>query len=144
MHFVTGGAFNGKSKWVKEHYELYAAPHLWVSAYQGNSVPENTESWLDLVILEGLEIWVKEWNGQLAIQDRREKWRELLQSWIQWEKEAEHRKLILIGSDISKGIVPMSAEERNWRDVTGWAYQDTAGMAEKVNLIWYGISQKIK
>lgn len=144
MHFVTGGAFNGKSKWVKEHYKLNAAPHLWFSAYQGNPVPENRENWLDFVILEGIEKWVQKWNGQLAIHEIRGKWRILLQSWIQWEKEAEHRKLILIGTDISKGIVPMLAEERNWRDVTGWVYQDIAETAEKVDLIWYGICQKIK
>lgn len=144
MHFITGGAFNGKSKWVKEYYGLNAAPHLWFSAYQGNSIPEITENWPDFVVLEGIEKWVQEWSSQLAIHEIREKWRMQLHSWIQWEKEAEHRKLILIGSDISKGIVPMLAEERNWRDVTGWVYQDIAETGEKVDVIWYGISQKIK
>jgi adenosyl cobinamide kinase/adenosyl cobinamide phosphate guanylyltransferase len=143
MHFITGGAFNGKSKWVKEHYGLNAVPHLWFSAYQGNSVPENTENWLDFVVLEGIEKWMLEWSSQLAIHEIRENWRRLLLSWIQWER-AENRKLILIGSDISKGIVPMLAEERKWRDVTGWVYQDIVETAEKVDVIWYGISQKIK
>ncbi|MED3552453.1 bifunctional adenosylcobinamide kinase/adenosylcobinamide-phosphate guanylyltransferase [Cytobacillus praedii] len=143
MHFITGGAFNGKSKWVKEHYRLNAAPHLWLSAYHGHSIPENTENWLDFVVLEGIEKWVQEWSGQLAIHEVREKWRMLLRSWTQWER-AENRELILIGSDLSKGIVPMLAEERKWRDVTGWVYQDIAEMAEKVDIIWYGISQKIK
>ncbi|MFE8698871.1 bifunctional adenosylcobinamide kinase/adenosylcobinamide-phosphate guanylyltransferase [Cytobacillus sp. FJAT-53684] len=144
MHFVTGGAFNGKSRWVKEYYELNETPYLWISAYKGDSVPEHTDNWMDVMILEGLEKWVQEWSSQLDSHEIREKWRRLLCSWLKWEKEAGHRKLILIGTDLSKGIVPMRAEERKWRDITGWTYQDVAGMAEKVDLIWYGISQKIK
>lgn len=51
---------------------------------------------------------------------------------------------MLIGSDISKGIVPMAAEDRWWRDTTGWVYQDLVSAAERVDVIWYGISQKLK
>lgn len=144
MHFVTGGAFNGKSRWVKEYYELNETPYLWISAYKGDPVPEHTDNWMDVMILEGLEKWVQEWSSQLDSHEIREKWRSLLCNWLKWEKEAGLRKLILIGTDLSKGIVPMRAEERKWRDITGWTYQDVAGMAEKIDLIWYGISQKIK
>jgi adenosylcobinamide kinase / adenosylcobinamide-phosphate guanylyltransferase len=146
MYFITGGTFNGKSRWVKEHFELNTASYLWISAYQDNSVPKNTAEWnhCEIVILEGLEKWIKSWCSQFPISEIRENWRRLLQCWLQWEKEEEQRKLILIGTDITKGIVPMLAEERKWRDATGWTYQDVAGMAEKVELIWYGISQKIK
>jgi adenosyl cobinamide kinase/adenosyl cobinamide phosphate guanylyltransferase len=35
-------------------------------------------------------------------------------------------------------------ENRLWRDVTGWAYQDLSAMADKVDVIWYGLNQTIK
>ncbi|MBP2242411.1 adenosyl cobinamide kinase/adenosyl cobinamide phosphate guanylyltransferase [Cytobacillus eiseniae] len=144
MHFITGGAFNGKSRWVIEHYELNDPTYLWISAYEGMSIPAHTDNWIDIVILEGLEKWIQEWSSQLSSHEVRENWRSFLQIWLKWEKESEQRKLILIGTDLSKGIVPMIAEERKWRDVTGWVYQDVAASAEKFDLIWYGISQKIK
>jgi adenosyl cobinamide kinase/adenosyl cobinamide phosphate guanylyltransferase len=50
----------------------------------------------------------------------------------------------VIGSDITKGVVPLEKENRIWRDLTGWAYQDTAAKAEKVDIIWYGLNQTMK
>ena len=67
-----------------------------------------------------------------------------MQDWLEWEKQNSQRKVILIGCDISKGIVPMSAKDRKWRDITGWVYQDVVEAAERVDVIWYGIVQKLK
>lgn len=146
MHFVTGGAFNGKSKWVKEYYQLVDTPYLWVSAYEGGPVPENLNEFGEgsLIVLEGIEIWLRDWIEQLDIQRAREKWQLLLLSWLEWERADRQRKVILIGTDITKGIVPIRAEDRKWRDITGWAYQDVVKSAERVDHIWYGISQQIK
>lgn len=146
MHFVTGGAFNGKSKWVKEYYQLVDTPYLWVSAYEGGLVPENLNEFGEgsLIVLEGIEIWLRDWIEQLDIQRAREKWQLLLLSWLEWERADRQRKIILIGTDITKGIVPIRAEDRKWRDITGWAYQDVVKSAERVDHIWYGISQQIK
>ena len=59
-------------------------------------------------------------------------------------KKNYQRKLVVIGSDITKGIVPVEKENRLWRDVTGWAYQDLAAQADKIDIIWYGCNQTIK
>lgn len=146
MHFITGGAFNGKSKWVKEHYHLEEIPHHWISAYQGNPLPYSLSEWKNthVVVLEGVEVFMKEWSSRSEIHVIREKWRNFLEKWLEWEKEDQQRKLILIGTDLSKGIVPMLAEERKWRDLTGWVYQDTTAASERVDLIWYGINKKLK
>lgn len=146
MHFVTGGAFNGKSKWVAEYYQLKDTPHLWISAYREEAYPDHLSKCNEgnIIVLEGIEMWLRALAGLLETQQFREKWQLLLQTWLEWEKEDRHRKVILIGTDITKGIVPMLAEERKWRDLTGWAYQDAAASAERVDLIWYGISQKLK
>ena len=144
MHFVTGGAFNGKSKWVKQYYQLREIPHLWFSSYQEVVIPENFSNEENVVVLEGIEAWLKLWIEQLSMKEAREKWQLLLRTWLDWEQEEANRKVILIGSDITKGIVPMLYEDRKWRDLAGWAYQDAAKVAERVELIWYGISQRIK
>ncbi|KON85708.1 hypothetical protein AF332_01930 [Sporosarcina globispora] len=141
MHFVTGGAFNGKSRWVKEFYQLDGTPHKWISAYHDEPAAELDHS---LIILEGIEMMIREWAQAIELGEIRDKWREMLAKWLEWEKEDNNRKIVLIGSDISKGIVPMEAADRKWRDASGWAFQDAAAAADRVDLIWYGISQKIK
>ena len=53
-------------------------------------------------------------------------------------------RIIVIGTDITKGIVPIEKENRVWRDLTGRVFQDTASICERVDLIWYGISKRLK
>ena len=72
------------------------------------------------------------------------KWHALLEKWLMWERAEQGRMVILIGSDITKGIVPSEAENRVWRDVTGRVFQDTASICERVDLIWYGINKRLK
>ncbi len=142
MHFVTGGAFNGKSRWVKKFYQLDEIPHKWISAYNGKAAFELDHN--GPIILEGIEIWIRDWVQDKELSQIRNKWQKQLAKWLEWEKADVNRTIVLIGSDISKGIVPMEADDRKWRDAAGWAYQDTAAAADRVDLIWYGISQKIK
>jgi len=144
MHFIIGGAFNGKRAWVKNTYSCFENNH-WVSAYDGHSLPTNLIDFDGgVVILEGVEIWLKELTATFDADKCREIWANCLKEWNTWENAAEHRKLIVIGTDITKGIVPMEKENRRWRDVTGWAFQDIASKAEKVDVIWYGLNQTIK
>ncbi|WP_041964155.1 bifunctional adenosylcobinamide kinase/adenosylcobinamide-phosphate guanylyltransferase [Mesobacillus selenatarsenatis] len=142
MHFVTGGAFNGKSKWVREQYQLNETEHSWHSAYQKDPIlePDNEK----IVVFEGLEVWLRESAVSISLDETRQKWQSLIQKWLEWENQDSQRKVILIGCDISKGIVPMVSEDRRWRDITGWIYQDIMSVAERADVIWYGISQKLK
>jgi adenosylcobinamide kinase / adenosylcobinamide-phosphate guanylyltransferase len=142
VHFVTGGAFNGKSKWVREQYGLDENEHSWNSAYKTDPLPDPDNE--KIVVFEGLEVWLREWAGCMGSVEIRQKWRSLVREWIEWEGQHPQRKIILIGCDISKGIVPMAPEDRSWRDITGWVYQDLVSVAERADVIWYGISQKLK
>ncbi|WML39311.1 bifunctional adenosylcobinamide kinase/adenosylcobinamide-phosphate guanylyltransferase [Neobacillus sp. OS1-2] len=144
MHFITGGAFNGKRKWVKKEYNRNQEKQ-WLSAYNGFPLPFTIpENHLVEVVLEGIEVWVKELTMRYDADRCREIWNGCLEAWISWEKERAERKLIVIGTDITKGIVPVKEENRLWRDVTGWAYQDVAAKSDKVDVIWYGLNQTIK
>ncbi|MEQ2528694.1 hypothetical protein EKG37_17150 [Robertmurraya yapensis] len=132
MHFVTGGAYNGKRQWVRDRYP----EAKWVSAYMGDPFLVELDGLV--VVLEGLEQWVK------GSSHTREEWKRQLEKWLTWENEDPSRQVVLIGSDISKGIVPMEKEDRDWRDMTGWVYQDVTAVSRQVDLIWYGINQTIK
>jgi adenosylcobinamide kinase/adenosylcobinamide-phosphate guanylyltransferase len=144
VHFIIGGAFNGKRAWVKNTFKVKAQDH-WLSAYDNNPLPINImEIDKDVIILEGVEIWVKNLTAKYDADKCREIWNKCLENWLTWEKETVKRKLIVIGTDITKGIVPLEAENRQWRDVTGWAFQDISARSEKVDVIWYGLNQTIK
>lgn len=143
MHFITGGAFNGKRAWVKKTYQV-EQDNSWLSAYENDPLPRNVNHHHDFLILEGIEIWLKLLSEQFNLQQSREMWNSCLNAWLEWEKGTVSRHVIVIGTDITKGIVPLEKENRMWRDLTGWAYQDTAAKAEKVDVIWYGINQTIK
>jgi adenosylcobinamide kinase / adenosylcobinamide-phosphate guanylyltransferase len=142
LHFITGGSFNGKRAWVKNTYGLTGS---WLSAYQDAALTEDFNYInSDLLVLEGIEIWIKELTKTYDSYRSREIWIQIINNWLSWEKAEPERKLVVIGTDITKGIVPIVRENRLWRDVTGWAYQDLSAMADKVDVIWYGLNQTIK
>ncbi|MCM3584417.1 bifunctional adenosylcobinamide kinase/adenosylcobinamide-phosphate guanylyltransferase [Mesobacillus maritimus] len=148
MHFVTGGAFNGKSQWVKEYYKLNETPHQWISVYGG----ELPNLWTEkeaiyqqpFMVFDGIESVFKVWVQKYDVSDIRDMWRSFIDSWNEWEQNDPQRNVVIIGTDFSKGIVPLQALDRKWRDVTGWAYQDIVSVAERVEIVWYGIARQIK
>ena len=142
MHFVTGGAYNGKTSWVRHFYGLEKR-HAELSGYR-NDQPKLLDCKEDIVLLGGLDGWIREDAKKMTPEAVRRKWKETMKEWRIWEKAKPERCCIVIGSDISKGIVPMEAENRRWRDACGWVYQDLATMADRVDIIWYGINQQVK
>ncbi|WP_077210573.1 bifunctional adenosylcobinamide kinase/adenosylcobinamide-phosphate guanylyltransferase [Bacillus dakarensis] len=141
MHFVTGGAFNGKRKWVSKTY----GETKWISAFQGEVLIEHLSPLnASCVVLEGVEEWLRKLSLEMDINEARNYWKSIVLKWLDWESSAEGRRLVIIGTDLTKGIVPIEKENRNWRDLTGWAYQDLAAHCNKVDIIWYGINQTIK
>ncbi|UJL46628.1 bifunctional adenosylcobinamide kinase/adenosylcobinamide-phosphate guanylyltransferase [Virgibacillus sp. NKC19-16] len=144
MHFITGGAYNGKRKWVKKHYE--PNQYRWLSAYDTDTLMTPVSTDLSAtVILEGVEKWIHAQIGpERSTNTLRKNVINLFTPWLQWEKVDSGRNLVIIGTDISKGIVPIDKRDRMWRDITGWTYQDLAGRAERVDIIWYGMEETIK
>lgn len=127
---------------MKKTYGLTAT---WISAYQDTPLTKDFNQYnVNLLILEGIEIWLKELTKTYNSYRSREIWLQTIESWHSWEKAVPKRKLVVIGTDITKGIVPMEIENRLWRDVTGWAYQDLAAKADQVDVIWYGLNQTLK
>nr|WP_255726863.1 bifunctional adenosylcobinamide kinase/adenosylcobinamide-phosphate guanylyltransferase [Sporosarcina sp. ACRSM] len=55
-----------------------------------------------------------------------------------------NREVIIILTDIGRGIVPIDGKQRQLRDTCGRLYQRLIGEAEEVTRIWYGIPQILK
>lgn len=140
MHFVTGGAYNGKAKWVRER--VVSSDVHWVSAYHGEPLPLHFQK--DTVVLQGIEAWIQSDAAEQDATAIRVKWQEIIQRWRIWEEEKENRLCLIIGADITKGIVPIEVEKRIWRDATGWIFQDLVAVSSRVDLIWYGLAQQLK
>lgn len=146
MHFVFGGAFNGKSSWVKEYYNKENVK--WLSAYAIDFEKENFEhvdAFKETTILQGIEYYIKEIvQSSQEVDETRKYFNAQCSKWLAWENSSALNKLIIIGNDLSKGIVPIEKEDRTWRDVTGWCYQDLTVKSNRVDLIWYGMSNRLK
>ncbi|CAH0344998.1 bifunctional adenosylcobinamide kinase/adenosylcobinamide-phosphate guanylyltransferase [Bacillus sp. CECT 9360] len=142
MHFVTGGAYNGKSKWVKEYYQRKGKV---LNAYNGDILPVDlTVLDSNILVIEGIEQFLKEDCKVLDAHTCREIWRKRLKEWKIWEASGRKRLVVIIGADITKGIVPLAQADRKWRDMTGWVYQDISSNADRVDVIWYGLNRQIK
>ncbi|SES02826.1 bifunctional adenosylcobinamide kinase/adenosylcobinamide-phosphate guanylyltransferase [Psychrobacillus sp. OK032] len=124
MHVIFGGAFNGKRAYVEQRIQGRSVQ--WVNAEEDIPVfLSNTE----VIVVFGIEN---------LLQTKLEKWLECLE---RWNEEIE---VIVIATEIGRGIVPMEASTRKLRDDVGRFYQQLFTKAESVTRIWYGISQTIK
>ncbi|TYR80881.1 hypothetical protein FZC66_11045 [Priestia megaterium] len=140
MHFVFGGAFNGKRKWVKKHYENQI--DQWHSAYDHPISFTSITPFKKCTVIEGIELYVKELLSRgMTVSDVCNTFETTLN---QWKDANGLDNMILIGTEIGKGIVPMGEEDRNWRDACGYVYQMLVQEARIVDYIWYGIVNRLK
>lgn len=124
---VIGGSYQGKTKWVQEHYPQYKKCFV--------------EEMLKLNAAGKQEngIFVNQFHMQIK----------------QWMKEKEdiqknvalllkNPSWIIVSDEVGSGIVPLEKEDRDWRETTGRILCDVAGEADEVYRIYCGIPTKIK
>jgi adenosylcobinamide kinase / adenosylcobinamide-phosphate guanylyltransferase len=141
MQFVTGGSFNGKSEWVRETNKQKLE---WLNVSEERTLPQ-PDTFQNTVVLEGLEYLIlNEVRKEKEMNMIRSEFHSLFETWKKWEETSANQKVIWIGSDIGRGIVPVDSTERKWRDITGWVYQDLVKLAGSVYEIWFGLPQRLK
>ncbi|PPA69660.1 bifunctional adenosylcobinamide kinase/adenosylcobinamide-phosphate guanylyltransferase [Jeotgalibacillus proteolyticus] len=139
MHFVIGGAYNGKREWVKK--QLTENQILMLNKPLGNEPLSSFK----VIVKSDLECWIlDECDKGKGEETLLQLWENELKNLLEWEQQDKDRSLFIIGTDQSKGIVPMDRAERKARDLLGWCHQHTAKKAEHVTRIWYGIAQELK
>ena len=144
MQFVTGGAFNGKSSWVRAYNQINGGSKLDFCLSPSSFTIEFRSFGRECVVIEGIEQWIKELLTEFDAEAVRENGKHFWKNGRFGKAADQGRMVILIGSDITKGIVPIEAENRVWRDVTGRVFQDTVSICNRVDLIWYGINKRLK
>ncbi|UOQ95402.1 bifunctional adenosylcobinamide kinase/adenosylcobinamide-phosphate guanylyltransferase [Halobacillus shinanisalinarum] len=134
MDFVTGGAYNGKLDWVIENYDSDYT--ILKEDQQSGSVDT------PLLIVDKLENRIYNYLSNQG--EEGEKWQKYYDTLMKWEQTLTSRQLVIIGTDITGGIVPMDKQNRLWRDKTGFFYQQLTKDAQRVFRVWFGIPQQLK
>lgn len=90
---------------------------------------------------------VLEWLGGALERDDtdalRQQWQSDMAALCQ-HAEALNAPLIIIASEVGRGIVPMQPEQRRLRDLNGWFTQDATAQAEQVWYVRHGLVMALK
>ena len=132
MHVFIGGAYNGKHKYVRRW--LQEQELIEVEWYVGQLPKAPTSK---TVVISGLEEIIK----PLLEQDEK-----LLATQIVEQLQLLDKKhqIIIIATEIGRGIVPIDQQDRQLRDTLGRLYQQLFAVSDQVTRIWYGLAGKIK
>lgn len=123
MELIVGGKYQGKLCWALEHYGLSGE-----QVVSGGEQPrEDTE------ILYHLEERVR-----LLLEEGKDPKEQIL------SLAEELPNLIFICDEVGNGVVPMSAQDRAWREAVGRTCCALAQKADRVYRVWCGIGTRIK
>ena len=126
MHIIIGGAFNGKRAYVNQLID---------ATWYERELPEKVAGNIVLANIEGiLQEHLEEEEEQVA-SDIAEKIRLL---------DAQSDELVVILTDMGRGVVPLEKEQRQLRDTCGRLYQLLFKEATTITRIWYGIPEILK
>ncbi|MFF3101025.1 bifunctional adenosylcobinamide kinase/adenosylcobinamide-phosphate guanylyltransferase [Viridibacillus arvi] len=133
MHVFIGGAYNGKRDYVRKWLEEQGKKDVaWLESELPTAVPEAST-----IVVSGLENFVAKHldidEDTLASQ--------LLQ---QLQALGTEKELIVIVTEMGRGIVPIDANTRKIRDICGRFYQKLFKISPQITRIWYGIAETIK
>ncbi|GEL04785.1 bifunctional adenosylcobinamide kinase/adenosylcobinamide-phosphate guanylyltransferase [Rummeliibacillus stabekisii] len=132
MHVFIGGAYNGKHEYVRNWLiEQHENDVAW---YEGVLPKEPTNKTIVISHLEKI-LQSDEEKDELILAKKIAKQLQL------WEKE---HQVIVIATEMGRGIVPLSRHDRTLRDACGRLYQELFKSSEHVTRIWYGLSETIK
>src|SRR5699024_8388006 len=93
------------------------------------------------LIIQHLEMYVKKFfENDASVPSQTEAF---VLNCLNWQERNYDSTLIIIGDDISKGIVPTNRQEREWRDMTGLLYQRLIQTRESFNIIENGINKQL-
>ncbi len=123
MVLIIGGAFQGKTEYVKEKYgvkdaEIYDAV-----------IPNNPDG---RIVINHLHEYIRRSmkNGENPEEEI--------------EKITEHENVVILCDEIGNGVVPFDPFEREFRERTGRILIRIAAKAETVERVVCGIAMRIK
>lgn len=127
MKLIIGGYAQGKLDYVREHFSVEEK-----NIHEACLPPKRKDATEEVVVVNRLNQW-------LLSLEKREEAGKLLEETI-----SAYRNLILITEEVGNGIVPMTKEDRQWRDDVGALQVELAQQADEVIRVLCKIGQKIK
>ena len=134
MHLVVGGAYQGKTEYVRQHFHMPDSDILDgnETAYERLLKDSGISSKKSLCIRKYHMLVRKLYDeGEDA---------------VEWTKKLlrKYPDVIIILDEIGNGIVPIDKDERRWREVVGKTGCYLAAQAETVARVTCGIAVRIK
>lgn len=134
MILVTGGAFQGKLKFVKKEYNI--ADEM-ISDGRDCKLDNGLNDLKNIKAINHFNLLVK----RLMKKEFSDKEYNNL---IDWIKNNENKELIIITDEIGNGLVPIDKFEREYRELVGRICCEIAKHSNEVYRVYCGIPTKIK
>lgn len=138
---VLGGAFQGKTQWAKEHWQIQEEECL---DLKESSFDKESRSFDQLKLISHMEKMV-EWYCKKEAKEDEISQQEIENCWFKIEKLWKNgNNPILIVDEIGYGMVPMEKTARKYRELTGRMTCKLAEQADEVYRVIAGIPQRLK
>lgn len=95
------------------------------------------------LVIHGVLDWLNDISDGSDNDGLRQQWQEAMTLLCQLA-DAQNAPLIIIATEVGRGIVPMQPAQRRLRDLNGWFAQDAAAQADKVWYVRHGLVMAIK
>ncbi len=129
MRLIIGGYAQGKLDYVLEKYK---DPVLIWDGMKDEELPTGD----GYMVLHNLHSWIGKKLADANFSPDR-----ITEMILTWTRE--HTDCIVICNEIGSGVVPVDADERAWREVTGRICTALAKEAESVERIVCGLAQRL-
>lgn len=125
MDLIIGGAYQGKTKFVKDNFNIDDND---IFVCERGVKPDFSKKCI--THLECFSYWCIEHDLEPSV--------------YFFEHIKYPERAIIISDDISCGIVPIDKKERAWREANGRLLIELSKKAESVTRIFCGLSQRLK
>jgi adenosylcobinamide kinase/adenosylcobinamide-phosphate guanylyltransferase len=95
------------------------------------------------LVVTGVLEWLSTHLASLDSEALRQQWQGDMAMLCQ-RADQLNAQLIIIATEVGRGIVPMQPEQRRLRDLNGWFVQDATAQAEQVWYLRHGLVMGIK
>ncbi|MGO2241883.1 MAG: bifunctional adenosylcobinamide kinase/adenosylcobinamide-phosphate guanylyltransferase [Halomonas sp.] len=141
MQLFIGGACAGKRDVVAARFP--AATSWRLNAHKPLSDCQSALSSHSPLVINGVLDWLSAGLETTDSDTLRQRWQGDIQQLCQ-RAETLSAAIIIIATDVGRGIVPMQPSQRRLRDVNGWFTQDMTARAERVWYVRHGLVLGIK
>lgn len=141
MQLFIGGACAGKRDAVAARFPVAQWRRLAVDAPFADSYQTLVAN--SPLVVTGVLEWLSAISDSADSEVLRQQWQRDLVELCQRANQL-NVPLIIIATEVGRGIVPMQPQQRRLRDLNGWFVQDATTQAEQVWYVRHGLVMAVK